>query len=245
MCLGSNAGLAAASADKGEHLLEIGDVCVGDVVIHEDHGIAVIAGLARSSAGGDKAGGEVIELEYAGGAKRLIPVEEADRIWKYGADRTAITLDGLDGVSWRKRRLIIDRAMSEAATDLTRLAKENAKRRAVKIEPDPSQYNEFSAGFPFSETPDQARAITAVRDDLASGKPMDRLVIGDVGYGKTEVAMRAAALAALAGKQVVIAAPTTVLVRQHYEAFRLRFERVGLKVASLSRLSDTADRKSA
>lgn len=239
--LGSNAGLAAASADTGEHLLEVGDVCVGDVVIHEDHGIAVVSGLGRSTTAG--AASEVIELEYAGGARRLIPVEEADRIWKYGADRTAITLDGLDGVSWRKRRLIIDRAMTEAAEDLTRLAKENAKRKAVKIDPDPSQYNEFSAGFPFSETPDQARAITAVRDDLASGKPMDRLVIGDVGYGKTEVAMRAAALAALAGKQVVIAAPTTVLVRQHYEAFRLRFEKVGLKVASLSRLSDTAERK--
>jgi len=241
--LGSNAGLAAAAVDTGEHLLEIGDVCVGDVVIHEDHGIAVLAGLGRSSGIGDEATGEVIELEYAGGARRLIPIEEADRIWRYGADRSAVTLDGLDGSSWRKRRLIIDRAMSEAAADLTRLAKENAKRRAVKIEPDPAAYNDFVAGFPFSETPDQARAILAVRDDLASGRPMDRLVIGDVGYGKTEVAMRAAALVALAGRQVVIAAPTTVLVRQHFETFRQRFERTGLKVASLSRLSDTAERK--
>ncbi len=241
--LGSNAGLAAASADSGEHLLEIGDVCVGDVVIHEDHGIAVVAGLGRSSTAGDKTTSEVIELEYAGGARRMIPVEEADRIWKYGADRSAVTLDGLDGVSWRKRRLVIDRAMTEAAADLTRLAKENAKRRATKIEPDPAQYNEFVTGFPFSETPDQTRAIIAVRDDLASGRPMDRLVIGDVGYGKTEVAMRAAALAALSGKQVVIAAPTTVLVRQHYETFRQRFERVGLKVGALSRLSDAAERK--
>jgi transcription-repair coupling factor (superfamily II helicase) len=239
--LGGNAGLAAASNDDGEHLLEIGDVCIGDVVIHEDHGIAVIAGLKRPS--GSSVVGEAIELEYAGGAKRLVPVEEADRIWKYGADRSAVTLDGLDGTSWRKRRLIIDRAMTETAADLTRLAKENAKRRAVKIEPDPAAYSEFSAGFPFSETPDQTRAIAAVREDLASGKPMDRLVIGDVGYGKTEVALRAAALVALAGKQVVIAAPTTVLVRQHFETFRQRFERTDLKVASLSRLSDSADRK--
>jgi transcription-repair coupling factor (superfamily II helicase) len=239
--LGANAGLSAASGDTGEHLLEIGDVCVGDVVIHEDHGIAVIAGLNRPS--GSSAVGEAIELEYAGGARRLVPVEEADRLWKYGADRSAITLDGLDGVSWRKRRLVIDRAMTETAADLTRLAKENAKRRAVKIAPDPSAYNEFAAGFPFSETPDQARAIAAVREDLSSGRPMDRLVIGDVGYGKTEVAMRAAALVALAGKQVVIAAPTTVLVRQHFETFRQRFERTGLKVASLSRLSDAAERK--
>ncbi|HEV7690961.1 MAG TPA: DEAD/DEAH box helicase [Hyphomonadaceae bacterium] len=239
--LGGNAGLAAASKDSGEHLLEIGDICVGDVVIHEDHGIAVIAGLKQPS--GASVIGEAIELEYAGGAKRLIPVEEADRIWKYGADRTAVTLDGLDGTSWRKRRLIIDRAMTETAADLTRLSKENAKRKAAKIEPDPGAYNEFVTGFPFSETPDQTRAINAVRDDLASGKPMDRLVVGDVGYGKTEVAMRAAALTALAGKQVVIAAPTTVLVRQHYETFKQRFERTGLKVASLSRLADTAERK--
>ncbi len=239
--LGGNAGLSAASGDKGEHLLEIGDVCVGDVVIHEDHGISVIAGLR--SAGGASGPGEAIELEYAGGSRRLVPVEEADRLWRYGADRTAVTLDGLDGASWRKRRLVIDKAMSDTAADMTRLAKEYAKRRAIKLEPDPAAYNEFSAGFPFSETPDQTRAIAAVRDDLASGKPMDRLVIGDVGYGKTEVALRAAALAALAGKQVVISAPTTVLVRQHYETFRKRFEGTGLKVASLSRLSDAADRK--
>ena len=239
--LGANGGSAAASGDSGEHLLEIGDLCLGDVVIHEDHGIAVLAGLSRPSGSGVV--GEAIELEYAAGARRLVPVEEADRIWKYGADRSAVTLDGLDGASWRKRRLVIDRAMTETATDLTRLAKENAKRRAVTIVPDPAAYNEFVTGFPFFATPDQTRAIAAVREDLASGRPMDRLVIGDVGYGKTEVAMRAAALVALAGRQVVIAAPTTVLVRQHFETFRQRFERTGLKVAALSRLSDAAERK--
>lgn len=239
--LGGNAGLVAASGDSGEHLLEIGDVCVGDVVIHEDHGIAVIAGLRRPS--GASAAGEAIELEYAAGARRLVPVDEADRIWRYGADRSAVALDGLDGTSWRKRRLTIDKAMRETAADMTRLSKENARRRAVKIDPDPAAYGEFVTGFPFSETPDQTRAIAAVREDLASGKPMDRLIVGDVGYGKTEVALRAAALVALAGKQVVIAAPTTVLVRQHYETFKQRFERTGLKAASLSRLSDAADRK--
>lgn len=239
--LRGNGGLAAAAGESGAHLLEIGDICVGDVVIHEDHGIAVIAGLSRPAT--ESVLVEGIELEYAGGARRLVAVEDADRIWRYGADRTAVTLDSLDGASWRKRRLVIDKAMSEAAADLTRLAKEHAKKRAVKIDPDPGTYAEFVVGFPFSETPDQTRAINAVREDLAAGKPMDRLVVGDVGYGKTEVAMRAAALAALAGKQVVIAAPTTVLVRQHYETFKARFERVGIKVASLSRLADTAERK--
>lgn len=241
--LGIHSELAASSGDAGEHLLEIGDVCVGDVVIHEDHGIAVIAGLRQPSGSGAGVVGEVIELEYAGGARRLVPVEDADRIWRYGADRSAVTLDGLDGVSWRKRRLVIDRAMTETAAELTRLSSEMAKRRAVKITPNADAYNDFVTGFPFSETPDQARAIAAVRDDLASGRPMDRLVIGDVGYGKTEVALRAAALVALAGRQVIIAAPTTVLVRQHFETFSRRFERTGLKVASLFRLSDAADRK--
>jgi transcription-repair coupling factor (superfamily II helicase) len=239
--VGGNAGLVAASGDGGEHLLEIGDVCVGDVVIHEDHGIAVIAGLSQHS--GSSVVTEAIELEYAGGARRLVPVEEADRIWRYGADRSAVTLDGLDGKSWLKRRLIIDKALTETAADMTLLSKEKAKRRTAKIAPDPASFAAFVAGFPFSETPDQTRAIAAVREDLASGKPMDRLVVGDVGYGKTEVALRAAALVALTGKQVVVSAPTTVLVRQHYETFRQRFERTGLKVASLSRLSDAADRK--
>ena len=240
--LGANAGLAAAAPEAHSQLLEVGDVCAGDVVIHEGHGIGVVKGLAGSGNGGSVKG-DAIELEYAGGARRLIPIEEADRIWRYGADRDAVTLDGLDGTSWRKRRLVIDRAMAEAALDLTRQAKENGKRRAMKIEPDQAAYKQFVAGFPFSETPGQTRAINAVKKDMASGKPMDRLVIGDVGYGKTEVAMRAAALAALAGRQVVIAAPTTVLVRQHVETFRQRFERVGIKVASLSRLADTAERK--
>ena len=106
----SSAGLRAASGDNGENLLEIGDVGIGDVVIHEDHGIAVIAGLKRTSAPGEDRGGESIELEYAGGARRLIAVEDADRIWKYGADRTAVTLDGLDGTSWRKRRPVNGKA---------------------------------------------------------------------------------------------------------------------------------------
>lgn len=239
--IGAGGALSASADRRGEHLLEIGDVCLGDVVIHEDHGIAVIAGLSRTAGAGSAA--EAIELEYAGGARRLVTVEEADRLWKYGADRSAVTLDGLDGASWRKRRLAIDRAMTETAEDLTRLSRQVASRRAVRIEPDPAAYSEFEAGFPFSETPDQARAIAAVREDLASGRPMDRLVIGDVGYGKTEVALRAAALVALAGRQVVVSAPTTVLVRQHYETFRQRFKGTGLKVASLSRLSDAADRK--
>jgi transcription-repair coupling factor (superfamily II helicase) len=226
---------SGASADPfAAHATEIR---LGDVVVHEDFGIGVVAGLEELEEG------DAIALTYAGDNRRLVPVAEADRVWRYGADADAVTLDKLDGSSWQKRRGAIDAAIAESAKELTRLAAERDGREAVKLEPQSSAYERFAAGFPFTETTDQARAIAAVRADLASGKPMDRLVIGDVGYGKTEVALRAAALAALAGAQVVVAAPTTVLVRQHIETFRRRFEGTGVEVAGLSRLADAAEKK--
>ncbi|WP_231635638.1 DEAD/DEAH box helicase [Novosphingobium sp. ST904] len=186
---------------------------------------------------------EMIALEYAGGARRLVAVDEADRIWRYGSDAEAVTLDKLDGSSWLKRRSTIDASIAESAKGLAALAQARASLEAPVIEPDAAAYERFAGGFAFNETADQARAISAVRDDLARGRPMDRLVIGDVGYGKTEVALRAAALAALSGHQVVIAAPTTVLVRQHLETFRRRFQGTGITVAGLSRLSSAPRRR--
>lgn len=219
---------------------EAGELRIGDVVVHEDFGIGRIVGLEPLP--GDE-GGDAVVLEYAKGARRMVPVREADRIWRYGADADAVTLDALDGSSWLKRRGAIDEAVAESARGLAAIAAERDARTIDPIAPDTAAYERFAAGFPFTETPDQARAIAATRSDLISGKPMDRLVIGDVGYGKTEVALRAAALVALAGRQVVIAAPTTVLVRQHIETFRARFEGTGIEVAGLSRLSSPADRK--
>ncbi|MFV0623944.1 TRCF domain-containing protein [Sphingomonas sp. ac-8] len=217
-----------------------GELRVGDVVVHEDFGIGTVLGLEPLP--GDQ-GGDAIMLGYAREGRRLVPVAEADRIWRYGADADSVTLDSLDGSSWEKRRGAIDAAVAESAKGLAALAAERDARTTDPIEPDPSAYERFAAGFAFTETPDQARAIAAVRDDLASGKPMDRLVIGDVGYGKTEVALRAAAMVALAGRQVAIAAPTTVLVRQHLETFQQRFEGSGITVAGLSRLSSDAEKK--
>ena len=219
-------------------LFDLGEIRIGDVVVHEDHGIAVVAGLETIEGEGD-----AVRLTFAGDAVRLVPVAELDRLWRYGAAADAVTLDRLDGSSWQKRRATIDAAIAESARGLTALAKERAQRTAPVLAPDTAAYERFAAGFPFTETPDQARAIEAVRSDLASGAPMDRLVIGDVGYGKTEVALRAAALAALAGKQVAVAAPTTVLARQHLESFTARFEGTGIEVAGLSRLSNAAERK--
>jgi transcription-repair coupling factor (superfamily II helicase) len=218
---------------------ELADFHLGDAVIHEDHGLGILRGIDRVPTGEIES--DAIRLEYAGEAQRLVPVEEAGRLWRYGADAEAVSLDKLDGSSWAKRRGEIDVAIAETARQLVTLAEERAGRSAPVLDPPVPDYERFAAGFPYAETPDQLRAIQAVREDLASGKPMDRLVVGDVGYGKTEVALRAAAVAALAGKQTALIAPTTVLVRQHVETFRRRFEKLGIQVAGLSRLSTAAE----
>jgi transcription-repair coupling factor (superfamily II helicase) len=231
----------SAALDPLSH--EITDFHIGDAIIHEDHGLGVLRGveaLATSDSDSD-----AVRIEYAGGAQRLVPVEEAHRLWRYGAEAEAVSLDRLDGSSWQKRRAEIDVTIATSARQLVQLAAERAARTAPVLEPQVSDYERFAAGFVYSETPDQLRAIEAVRADLASGKPMDRLVVGDVGYGKTEVALRAAAIAALAGKQVAIVAPTTVLVRQHIDTFRKRFGRMGIEVAGLSRLSSSAEMREA
>ncbi|TKW73497.1 MAG: DEAD/DEAH box helicase, partial [Staphylococcus hominis] len=209
--IGSRA-LAEGSAASSHDPLRGGPAALrlGDVVVHEDFGIGVVAGLETLPEAGD-----AIVLEYADEGRRLVPIDEADRIWRYGADRDAVTLDRLDGASWQKRRGAIDQAVAESARQLTQLAEERAGRSAPVLKPPRARYERFAAGFPFAETPDQLRAIADVLSDLSAGAPMDRLVVGDVGYGKTEVALRAAAAAALAGHQVIVAAPTTVLVRQH------------------------------
>jgi transcription-repair coupling factor (superfamily II helicase) len=242
--LGGRASRDGGGASHDLRLFDLGDIAVGDVVVHEDHGIGLVDGLepmpADEHGGG---GGDAIVLRYADDGRRLVPVAHADRIWRYGADADAVTLDRLDGHSWQKRRGAIDAAVAESARALAALAAERAQAKAPRLVPDTAAYERFAAGFPFVETADQARAIAAVRGDLAAGRPMDRLVVGDVGYGKTEVALRAAAVAALAGAQVAVAAPTTVLARQHLESFTARFEGTGLKVAGLSRLSSAAEKK--
>jgi len=242
--LGSRAERDEGPVGSGETVLSgLGDVRIGDVVVHEDHGIGIVTGIAPMPDGGSGDPGDAIALEYAAGGVRLVPVAEADRLWRYGADADAVTLDRLDGSSWQKRRGEIDAAIAETARGMTALAHEREQRSAPMLAPVAADYERFASGFPFSETRDQARAIEAVRADLASGKPMDRLVVGDVGYGKTEVALRAAALAALAGHQVALAAPTTVLARQHLETFAERFEGTDIVVAGLSRLSTAAEKK--
>ncbi len=236
--LGGRAG-GEETAARGANALGLSsELRCGDVIVHETFGIGIVRGLERLPADD----GDAIVLEYAKEGRRLVPVAEADRIWRYGADADAVTLDTLDGASWQKRRGAIDAAIAESARDLAEIAAERDARVTDPIEPDRVAYERFAAGFAFTETPDQARAIATTLADLARGKPMDRLVIGDVGYGKTEVALRAAAAVALAGRQVAIAAPTTVLVRQHIETFTKRFAGAGVAVAGLSRLSNAKEK---
>lgn len=240
--LGSRAGGHSSSATISPVLDGTAELRIGDAVVHEDHGIARLSGIEKMP--GDESS-DALVLEFAGSTRRLVPTFEAHRLWRYGGDAGALTLDRLDGSSWPKRRAEIDAALAESARALVELAEEQGHCEVRKIKPDAARYEQFVRGFPFTETPDQARAIAAVRDDLASGKPSDRLVVGDVGFGKTEVALRSAAMVALAGGQVAIAAPTTVLVRQHLAQFTRRFAGTGIKVAALSRLSSAAERKAA
>lgn len=232
---GSRAGTGPVAAGSGalweSELLELHP---GDLVVHLDHGMAILQGLEPIAAADED--GEAIRLEYADGAKLMVPVDEADRIWRYGSDEASVSLDRLHADAWTKRRARLKSALEETAEKIvvsrtTRLAQE-----APRCVPPPRDYERFVARFPFAETPDQSRAIRAVLEDLSSGRPMDRLVLGDVGFGKTEVALRAAAATAFSGRQVAFAVPTTVLARQHFETLSRRFAPFGLRVGHLSRL---------
>jgi transcription-repair coupling factor (superfamily II helicase) len=214
---------------------------IGDAIIHLDRGMGLLQGLETVET--EISGAvDTIRLQYAGDDKLMAPVEELDRVWRYGAGDT-VSLDRLEGEAWPKRRAKIEAEIAESARRLTELAREREAKSTPKLVPPRQDYERFVARFPFSETPDQLRAIEDVLNDLASGRSMDRLVCGDVGFGKTEVALRAAAAAALAGKQVAVVAPTTVLVRQHLQTFRRRFAGLGIAVAHLSRLVKPAEAK--
>lgn len=226
--------LAARRRMAGGDLLSEPDLRPGDVVLHEDHGVGVLRDLTSVEVDGGAR--DALRLEYRGGESLLAPVAEIGRIWRYGAEADVVTLDRLKGNGWALRRAEVNRHVEEAAGQLLALARAREGRRSTPIAPPAAAYARFAAGFSYPETPDQADAIAAVMADLRSGRPMDRLVCGDVGFGKTEVALRAAAAVALAGRQVAVVAPTTVLARQHFENFRRRFARTGIRVAHLSRL---------
>lgn len=214
---------------------------IGDVVIHEDHGLGLLQALETIETGGMTR--DVLRLEYHGGATVLAPVEEFARIWRYGSEAGAVTLDRLNTQGWIKRRAEVSAQIDATAAVMMEQARARAAVSTPAIKPPRAAYERFAAGFPFPESVDQGAAIEAVLEDLAAGVPMNRLVCGDVGFGKTEVALRAAAAVALSGRQVIVVAPTTVLARQHFELFKRRFAETGLDVGHLSRVTDTAEAK--
>ena len=219
-----------------------GEFSVGDTVIHIEHGVGQLRALetVESEAAGSH---DAVRLDYAKDADLLAPVEALDELWRYGAAGDAVKLDRLDDGSWPKRRQHVFGEIAVAARSLVELARRREETEAAVLKAPADRYRAFAARFPYPPTPDQGNAIAAVIADLASGRPMDRLVVGDVGFGKTEVALRAAAVAALAGRQVALVAPTTVLVRQHVATFTKRFADSGIAVAHLSRLTPPAEAK--
>jgi len=227
--------------DADAFLAELQALRRGDLVVHIDHGIGKYLGLEPVPVG--KSQHDCVCLEYRGGDKLYIPVENIDVLSRFGSSEEGAMLDRLGGEAWQKRRAQLKERIREIAGELMLVAAQRALKKAPVLEVEDSSYNQFVDRFPWEETDDQDAAIDDVLKDLAEGKPMDRLVCGDVGFGKTEVALRAAFVAAMAGQQVAVVAPTTLLARQHYQGFAERFAGFPLKVGRLSRLVPQAEMK--
>ena len=221
-------------------LEELATLSPGDLVVHADHGIGRYEGLTSIPVA--KAPHDCVALEYAGGDKLYVPVENIELLTRYGSESEGVALDRLGGEAWQRRKARMKERIREIAGELIRTAAIRATRPGVVAEPD-SAFPQFVDRFPYEETDDQDRAIEEVLADLEAGKPMDRLVCGDVGFGKTEVALRAAFVMAMSGMQVAIVAPTTLLTRQHYRNFTERLEGFPIKVGRLSRLVPATEAK--
>ncbi|MGP1353349.1 MAG: transcription-repair coupling factor [Parasphingopyxis sp.] len=219
---------------------ELATLSPGDLVVHSEHGIGRYEGLTSIPVG--NAPHDCVALEYAGGDKLYVPVENLDVLSRYGANTDGVGLDKLGGEGWQRRKARMKDRIREIAGDLIETAAARALRKADIAEPD-SSYASFVDRFPYAETEDQDRAIEQVIADLGKGTPMDRLVCGDVGFGKTEVALRAAYVAAMAGMQVALVCPTTLLARQHYTNFTERFSGFPMKIGRLSRLVPNSEAK--
>jgi transcription-repair coupling factor (superfamily II helicase) len=221
-------------------LAELATLSPGDLVVHADHGIGRYEGLTQIPV--SKVPHDCVALEYARGDKLYVPVENIELLSRYGSDSEGVSLDSLGGEAWQRRKSRMKQRIREIAGELIKLAALRVTRPGVVAEPD-SSYPAFVDRFPYEETDDQERAIADVLEDLEAGKPMDRLVCGDVGFGKTEVALRAAFVMAMTGKQVALICPTTLLARQHYKNFVERLQGFPLNVGRLSRLVPAAEAK--
>jgi len=220
-------------------IADVSSLNEGDMVVHIEHGIAKYAGLITVDIGGAKH--DCLKLVYSGEDKLFLPVENIDVITRFGSEDASARLDKLGGASWQARRAGLKHRLKDMAQELIKLAAARELRHTERMISDPGALDEFAARFQFNETEDQASAIVDVIGDLGSGRATDRLICGDVGFGKTEVALRAAFTAAMAGRQVALVVPTTLLARQHFNNFTERFKGFPVKVAQLSRLVTAKD----
>jgi transcription-repair coupling factor (superfamily II helicase) len=215
-------------------LTEATSLSIGDLVVHADHGIGRFSGLKTITV--LDAPHDCLELQYAGGDKLFLPVENIELLSRFGADEAGAQLDRLGGIAWQSRKSRLKKRLREIASELIKIAALRQLKEAPAMGAPEGAYDEFVARFPYEETEDQDTSIEAVLGDLNSGRPMDRLVCGDVGFGKTEVALRAALVAAMNGFQVAVVVPTTLLARQHFKTFTERFQGLPIKIAQASRL---------
>ncbi|ENS8353447.1 transcription-repair coupling factor [Neisseria gonorrhoeae] len=219
-------------------LRDLAEINIGDPVVHEEHGIGRYTGLVTMDLGGET--NEMMLLEYAGEAQLYVPVSQLHLISRYsGQAHESVALHKLGSGAWNKAKRKAAEKARDTAAELLNLYAQRAAQSGHKFEINESDYQAFADGFGYEETEDQATAIAAVIKDLTQAKPMDRLVCGDVGFGKTEVALRAAFVAVMGGKQVAVLAPTTLLVEQHAQNFADRFADFPVKVASLSRFNNS------
>jgi transcription-repair coupling factor (superfamily II helicase) len=220
-------------------LAEAGSLTPGDLVVHIDHGIGRYEGLKTLDVQG--APHDTLEIHYHGDSKLYLPVENIDLLTRYGSESDGVQLDRLGGAAWQARKARAKDRLREMAAGLIKIAAARQLKSTGEIDPPSGLFDEFCARFPYEETDDQLNAIADVLGDLGAGRPMDRLICGDVGFGKTEVALRAAFVVAMTGKQVAVVCPTTLLARQHFKTFTDRFAGWPVKVRQLSRLVTAKD----
>ena len=210
------------------------EIAEGDLVVHQDHGIGRYEGLTTIEVSG--APHDCLRLTYDGGDRLFVPVENIEILSRFGTETAGVALDKLGGVSWQNRKAKAKSRIRDMAGELIRTAALRRMKDGTLATPPEGLWDEFCSRFPFAETEDQARAIADVLEDLSAGRPMDRLICGDVGFGKTEVALRAAFVSAMSGSQVAVVVPTTLLARQHARTFTARFQGFPVRVAQLSRM---------
>ena len=222
-----------------DFISDVSSLNVGELVVHTEHGIGRFEGLENILAGG--APHDCLKILYAGDDKLFVPVENIELISRYGSDDENVALDTLGGLAWQAKKARAKEKIKEIAASLIKVAAERELKTADCFVPPEGAYDDFCARFAYHETDDQMKAIVDVLNDLNAGVPMDRLICGDVGFGKTEVALRAAFVAAANGAQTAVVVPTTLLARQHYLNFKSRMDGFGINVKMLSRLTSAKE----